>query len=346
MVDNNKKPVSTSASTSAENVVGGLLQGINATQNILSNQYSGAYSFWHQDDVKDPNTGKKYSPKGSLGWVLQTAIDKGYLQASDPTNFDNLFKSSDWYKANGGQGLLAAEAQFTNPANYQAAFEIRKQAIQAEATKLGYTLPDDKNLNDLVTGSMYQAFDASVYGSSDYQTKLQSKITQTAVNSKIPITSGAGITTEQSLRSTAQDMGVYVGDDYITSAANAVNDPSSNATLETYQQHLRDMAKSQYSGFAGLIDKGMTMKQIADPYVQQMASTLEINPNLIDFSKDGMIQKALGAQIGPDGVSQPVPMWQFQQNLRQDPRWQYTNNARDTVTGIAHGILKDFGVAT
>jgi hypothetical protein len=37
-------------------------------------------------------------------------------------------------------------------------------------------------------------------------------------------------------------------------------------------------------------------------------------------------------------------MWQYQQQLRQDPRWGQTDNAREEVNGIAHGILRDFGV--
>jgi hypothetical protein len=77
-----------------------------------------------------------------------------------------------------------------------------------------------------------------------------------------------------------------------------------------------------------------------------MARTLEISPENIDFTKDATIQKALGAQIGTDGVSQPIHMWQFNQQLRQDPRWQYTDNARDSVTSIAHGILQSFGVVS
>jgi hypothetical protein len=37
-------------------------------------------------------------------------------------------------------------------------------------------------------------------------------------------------------------------------------------------------------------------------------------------------------------------MWQYEQTLRQDPRWGFTNNARDSVNSTAHQILKDFGV--
>jgi hypothetical protein len=30
--------------------------------------------------------------------------------------------------------------------------------------------------------------------------------------------------------------------------------------------------------------------------------------------------------------------------LRQDPRWAFTNNARDSVNSMAHQVLKDFGL--
>ena len=338
---------STAASAAVNDAAGGLLQGINATQDLLKNDYAGAYAFWHSDDngLIDPVTGQVTPVKVSLSSVLEQAIANKYLQSGDATNFMNLLKTSDWYQKYGGQGLSAAEAFYTNNPNYTSALNLRKTDIQNMATQAGYKL-SDKVVNDLATGSMYTAFDGQIYSSQAYQTSLASQIAQAAVHYNVPLTGGKGLDNTTALKNYAQSMGVQVGDNYINSAAQAINDPSSQATLQTYQQHLRDMAASQYSGFAPLIQKGMTMQQIADPYVQAMATNLEIDPNSIDFTKDPTIQKALGTTIGPDGTAAPTSMWQFQQNLRQDPRWQYTNNARDTVTGIAHGILKDFGVAT
>ena len=105
---------------------------------------------------------------------------------------------------------------------------------------------------------------------------------------------------------------------------------------------IKNDAIGKYTGFGGLLDKGMTMSQIADPYVQSMQRILETTD--VDWTKDPTIQKALGTTIGPDGTSQATPLWQFEQGLRSDPRWAYTNNARDYVNGVIHQIGRDFGM--
>jgi hypothetical protein len=41
-----------------------------------------------------------------------------------------------------------------------------------------------------------------------------------------------------------------------------------------------------------------------------------------------------------------TPLWQFEQELRQDPRWTYTNNAQEDLMGTARQILKNFGLVS
>ena len=83
-----------------------------------------------------------------------------------------------------------------------------------------------------------------------------------------------------------------------------------------------------------------------------MANLLEIDPSQINFMKDPMISKALQyrdpssgqGQSGSAGQPGVMPLWQFQQQVRQDPRWQYTDNARQEVMGMAHSVLQDWGL--
>jgi hypothetical protein len=39
-------------------------------------------------------------------------------------------------------------------------------------------------------------------------------------------------------------------------------------------------------------------------------------------------------------------LWEFQQQLRQDPRWNYTRNAQDSLMGTARKVLQDFGLVS
>jgi hypothetical protein len=44
--------------------------------------------------------------------------------------------------------------------------------------------------------------------------------------------------------------------------------------------------------------------------------------------------------IGPE---KEMSIYDFQRTLRKDPRWQYTNNAREEASTAVLGVLRDFG---
>jgi hypothetical protein len=66
-----------------------------------------------------------------------------------------------------------------------------------------------------------------------------------------------------------------------------------------------------------------------------MSSVLEVNPETI-----GLDDRTLRSAIGPD---KEMSMYDFERVLRKDPRWQYTNNAREDVSNSALKVLRDFG---
>jgi hypothetical protein len=84
-----------------------------------------------------------------------------------------------------------------------------------------------------------------------------------------------------------------------------------------------------------LLDQGVDLNTVYQPYKQVMATTLEINPNTITLD-----DPTLRAAIGPD---KEMTLYDYQRSLRKDPRWQYTNNARSEAADVATQVLKDFG---
>jgi hypothetical protein len=44
--------------------------------------------------------------------------------------------------------------------------------------------------------------------------------------------------------------------------------------------------------------------------------------------------------IGPD---KEMPLYEYQKALKQDVRWQYTNNAKEDVSNSVQKVLRDFG---
>jgi hypothetical protein len=84
-----------------------------------------------------------------------------------------------------------------------------------------------------------------------------------------------------------------------------------------------------------LLESGVDLSTIYSPYKDVLAQTLEINPNGITLN-----DPALRMAIGPD---KEMSLYDYQRALRKDPRWQYTDNARQTVSSGLTQVLRDFG---
>lgn len=92
---------------------------------------------------------------------------------------------------------------------------------------------------------------------------------------------------------------------------------------------------SQPQKISDLLNSGVNLADIYSPYKSAMAKTLEIDPNTIDFTDPALSNAITGDKT--------MTTYEFQRALRKDPRWQYTNNARDEAATAATQILKDFG---
>jgi hypothetical protein len=98
-------------------------------------------------------------------------------------------------------------------------------------------------------------------------------------------------------------------------------------------------AKSKYSQFSERLEGGETMMDIARPYMDTYQKVLEQAPSGIN---DAMIDKALQAR-GADGKPVEQPTWQFEQTLRQDPRWSKTDNAKSWMSNFINKVGTDMG---
>lgn len=107
-------------------------------------------------------------------------------------------------------------------------------------------------------------------------------------------------------------------------------------SIDTYKQTIRDVAKIGLPDkVVAMIDRGVDLETIYSPYKKTMAAVLEISPETITLD-----DPTLRSAIGPD---KEMSIYDFQRNLRQDSRWQYTDSARSEVAGLVNTVLKDFG---
>ena len=127
------------------------------------------------------------------------------------------------------------------------------------------------------------------------------------------------------------DLAVF-GDDINTWVKRVEN----GEDIDIFKNLIRKTAKIGLPDKVGaLLDEGVDLNAVYSPYKNLMARVLEIQPDSIKLD-----DPTLRAAIGPD---KEMPIYEFERALRKDPRWQYTDTARQEVSDIALGVLQDFG---
>ena len=141
------------------------------------------------------------------------------------------------------------------------------------------------------------------------------------------------------LKNFAADNGLLLSDGAATSYANSI--VAGTIDENTAFNTLRESAAEAFPALADKIKAGINLKTLADPYIQSMSSILEIPDSGIDLF-DPKVRGALAYTL-PDGKVGTRSIYDFEKELRKDPRWQYTNNARNEAASVATTVLKDFG---
>lgn len=142
---------------------------------------------------------------------------------------------------------------------------------------------------------------------------------------------------EQNLIASARANGLDLKKDFGSKTVEGwINRIENGEKEDVFTNLIRNTAKiGMPDNVKKMMDDGLDLESIYAPYKRVMAGTLEVDPASISLD-----DPTLRAAITPEGE---VPIYNFQRLIRKDPRWEYTNNARDEVAQITQRILKDFG---
>ena len=132
------------------------------------------------------------------------------------------------------------------------------------------------------------------------------------------------------LRKLALDYNITLSDADIRKEA--INSLTDKNALENFKVKMQKIAKVRYPNFAQSIDEGLTIKDIASPYVNKMSNLLEVNPNTINLD-NRYVDKALTSNMN---------FTDFDKLLRNTPEFPYTNNARSEAASYINWIQQDF----
>ena len=248
-----------------------------------------------------------------------------------PARFQAALKQTKWFQTHSDQWRKTEALRVTDKATYQASINASVEDTKRMAAQMGSTITDAQAL------ALGTSFYRGNYSSGQQQKALADFIGVGDPNGL----GGAAGKAEQTLKGYGADMGINMSDSWYLSAEKSV--ASGLSTVEDWMGDIKIQAKSLYTPFADRIEQGMSVKDLSSSYVNQMAQTLEIDPSSINL-QDQTIQKALKGTVDQkSGIPTTQPLWEFDQGLKQDPRWAMTKNANQLANQTAMNVLQSMG---
>ena len=164
--------------------------------------------------------------------------------------------------------------------------------------------------------------------------QIQSHI---ADNNAVIFTRGGTIGSQlDAVKNQALLYGVTVDPGYEKIIANDLMDPQSGRDSNYYKYQFQQQAMNgAWKPFAQAIKDGQDLYSVTNTYRKSMANLLEVDPSQISWND---LQKGI---IDDNGNARTTA--DFTKQVKNNPRWQYTQNAKDTYTGLGEDLMREFG---
>lgn len=117
-------------------------------------------------------------------------------------------------------------------------------------------------------------------------------------------------------------------------------DPNDGRDAQYWLTAVKDMAYDapENKAFLPALKAGRNLYEVTNSYRQQMAQLLEVDPTAITWND-------LMGKVVDNSTGNARTFADFNKQLKQDPLWQYTKNAKETYSNMALDIAKMFGFA-
>lgn len=247
-----------------------------------------------------------------------------------PERFQAEIRDTNWWKKTSDTRRQAQMMKKTDPATYSASVQAAEIQVRQLAGEVGAAVPS----------SRMKKLAADVVDSGMDEGQLRMALGDYVTFTKKGTLRGEAAMHEYTIKEYAYANGIKLSDTAIKNQAQRI--VRKVATTQDFESDVRAQAKSLFPAYSDQIDGGMTMRDIAGPYIQQMASELQVPDGSIDVM-DPLIKRALNG-LDANGKPSGSSLTDFQAQLRNDPRWIKTGQANNMMMGAAHKVLKDMGL--
>lgn len=270
----------------------------------------------------------------SLKAIFEEAISQGWYKSDTGlSRFQAAIRNTKWWTSRSDAQRKFDEMSFGDSATLHAQIGQEADSIKAQAAQDGITL----------TGAdAWNAAKIALRNGMTDQEVANTISTHFAYNPDQAYTGKSGSAID-AIKQMAADYYVPVTDAQMQKWVQQVDagtlDPNS------LSDYFKQQATSLFPNLKQQLDAGQTVKSVADSYKSLMAQTLELDPNGI-ADNDPTVMKALQYKDPSSGEQTTMPLWQYQQQLKQDPRWLQTENAHNSLVGATQDLMKQWGLAS
>lgn len=259
--------------------------------------------------------------------LFNQMVKEGWTQAK----FNAKLAETSWYQSMSDAQRKAILLQYTDPATYGKLWNTTQNKIRLMMADIG---ADPDNWDQI------NAISAKIIHEGYTDDQARDYLGQYVIFDSAGLAHGKAGEIQQQLNSYAYQMGVQNSDWWTQDAVRNVIRQKGN--VQDFKNQIMEQSIATFSGWESQLRAGATMQDLAQPYMQSMSQILEIPGGQINLF-DNTIKSALQWK-DPSGQAGAKPIWQFQNDLRQDDRWKKTQNAQDAAMGTAHKVLQDFGM--
>lgn len=313
---------------------------------------------------------------------LAALVQKAAAQGASADAFQAMLEASTWWRSNANTARTMVALKASDPATYTQTLNQASAHVKALAAQMGINLTAQQ-LSSYSTMDLFQGFDddqlkQSLAGSytsptagatttgdvADYTQQLQAlaasygvPVTQAWLDSYIQPALRTSQSTEEMLASARSNLVQSASSLYPTLA-----------TQLQQGQTTTDIAQPYMAAMSQILELPETGITLSDPTIQRALtnSSLSLTAPSTSSSAGGTMKPG---QALPQSMPSPttasstsstssaansastpgsaaMPLWQFQNQLRADPRWQQTDNAKATAYSLVASLGKQWGFAS
>lgn len=270
-----------------------------------------------------------------------------------PKDIATMIRNTDWFKKHTNSWMnIQKDRASKDPKIWDALVSQRAEEIIQTATQAGAQIDEPtarKYAEQMMYGSGWNGDSFEIYNETWLKKALSSAIDYT----KTKTVNGVEM---YDLTGTAEDNASKL---YDLAYQYGVDSSMSNTAFTSWFQkslkgimdgtvaqqdiddEIQQMALSRFPGMASQFQRGLSLRQAADPYLKTIADTLDMPIDGVSLDDD-LVQRVLN-NVDEQGNFKPMSLYDAKLAARKDPRWKYTEKAKNEYTDAASQILKDFG---